>query len=86
MYEEISAALMNLNTIVELHKVTVDYETAAIGALKSSFPNANIKGGFFRSAQANCRKNQSVALAKGYQENTCIRFFLKSVVTRELVH
>ena len=74
-YEEISAALMNLKNMLDLHKVTIDFEIAAIEALKSSFPNANIKGCFFRFAQANWRKIQSIGLAKGYLENTFVRFF-----------
>ena len=43
-YEELFAALKNLNAMLDPHEVTIDFETAAIEALKSSFLNANIKG------------------------------------------
>ena len=46
-YEELFAALKNLNAMLDPHEVTIDFEIAAIEALKSSFPNANIKGCFF---------------------------------------
>ena len=46
-YEELFAALKNLNAMLDPHEGTIDFEIAAIEALKSSFPNANIKGCFF---------------------------------------
>ena len=46
-YEELFAALKNLNAMLDPHEVTIDFEIAAIEALKSSFPNANIKGSKF---------------------------------------
>ena len=58
------AALMNLNAMLDPHEVTIDLKIASIEALKSSFPNANIKGCFFHFAQANWQKNQTLGLAK----------------------
>ena len=51
-YEEMFAALKNLNAMLDPHEVTIDFEIAAIEALKSSFPKANIKGCFFHLARA----------------------------------
>ena len=39
-YEELIAALKNLNAMLDPHEVTIDFEIAAIEALKSNFPNA----------------------------------------------
>ena len=64
------AAFKNLNAMLDLHEVTIDFEIAAIEALKTNFPNANIKNCFFHFAQANWRKIQSVELAKEYQRKT----------------
>ena len=52
-YEELFAALKNLNAMVDPHEVTIDFEITAIEVLKSSFLNANTKGCFFHFAQAN---------------------------------
>ena len=67
------------------HEVTIDFEIAAIEALKSSFPNANIKGCFFHFARANWQKIQCVGLAKEYQQNTDVRIILKSFVALALI-
>ena len=84
-YEELFAALKNLNAMLDPHGVTIDFEIAAMEALKSSFPNANIKGCFFHFAQANWRKIQSVGLAREYQQDTEVRNILKSFVALALV-
>ena len=46
-YKGLFAALKNLNAMLYPYKVTIDFEISAIEALKSSFPNANIKTAFF---------------------------------------
>ena len=84
-YEELFAALKNLNAMLDPQEVTIDFKIAAIEALKSSFPNAKIKGCFFHFAQANWRKIQSVGLAKEYQQDTDVRFILKSFVALALI-
>ena len=71
--------------MLDPHEVNIDFEIAAIEALKSSFPNANIKGCFFHFAQANWRKIQSVGLAKEYQQDTEVRNILKSFVALALI-
>ena len=76
-YEELFAALKNLNAMLDPHEVTIDFEFAAIEALKSSFPNANIKGCFLHFVQANWRKIQGVGLAEEYQQDSAVRIFLK---------
>ena len=84
-YEELFAALKNLNAMLDPHEITTDFEIAAIEALKSSFPNANIKGCFFHFAQANWRKIQSVGLAREYQQDTEVCNILKSFVALALI-
>ena len=83
-YEELFAALKNLKAMLDPHEVTIDFEIASFEALKSSFPNANIKGCFFHFAQAIRRKIQSVGLAKEYQQDTDVRNILKSFVALAL--
>ena len=68
--------------MLDAHEVT---KIAAIEALKSSFPNANIKGCFFHFAQANWQKIESVGLAKEYQEDTDVRIILKSFVALAII-
>ena len=84
-YEELFAALKNLNAMLDPHDVTIDFEIAAIEALKSSFPNANIKCRFFHFAQANWQKIQNIGLAKEYQQDTDVRIILKSFVAFALI-
>ena len=84
-YEELFAALKNMNAMLDPHEVTIDLEIAAIEALKSSFPNANIKGCSFHFAQAYWRKIQSVGLAREYQQDTELRNILKSFVALALI-
>ena len=79
-YKELFAALKNLNAMLDPHEVTMDFEIAAIEALKSSFPIGNLKGCFFHLAQANWRKIQSVGLVREYQQDTNVRILLKSFV------
>ena len=55
-YEKLLAALKNLNAMLDPNERTMDFGIAANEALKSSFPNVNIKGSFFHFAQANWRK------------------------------
>ena len=85
-YEELFAALKNMNAMLDPHEVTIDFEIAAIEALKSSFPNANIKGCFFHFAQANWWKIQSVGLAREYQQDTEVRHILKSLIPEEDIY
>ena len=84
-YEELFAALKNLNAMLNPHEVSIDFEIAAIEALRSSCANANIKGCFFQFAQANWRKIQSVGMAKEYQRDTDVRNILKSFVALALI-
>ena len=71
--------------MLDPHEVTIDFEIATIEALKSSFPNANIKGCFFHFAQANWRKIENIGLAKEYQQDTDVRIILKSFVALALI-
>ena len=84
-YEELFAALKNLNAMLDPYEVAIDFQIAAIEAQKSSFPNANIKGCFFHFGQAIWLKIQSVGLAKEYQQDTDVRIILKSSVAIALI-
>ena len=79
------ASLKNLNARPDPHDVTIDFEIAAIEALKSIFPKANIKGCSFYFPQANWRKIRSLGLSKEYQNNTDVRIVLKSFVACALI-
>ena len=65
--EQLFAALKNLNAMLDPHDVTIDFEIAAIEALKSSFPNANIKGCFFSLCAGKLAKKFKVL---GWRKNT----------------
>ena len=84
-YEELFAALKNLNATLDPQEINIDFEIAAIEALKSSFLNAKIKGCFFHFAQENWRKIESVGLAKAYQQDRDVRIILKSFVALALI-
>ena len=84
-YEEIFSASKNLNAILDPHEIIIEFAIAAIEAPKLNFQNANIKGCFFRFAQANWRKIQSVGLAVEYQENAEVRNLLKCFASLALI-
>ena len=52
-HEELFAALKTLNAMLDPQNVIFDFQIAAIEALKSKYPNANIKSFLYHLAQAN---------------------------------
>ena len=84
-YEELFAALKNLNAMLDPHEITIDFEIAAIEALKSSFWNSGIKDCFFSLCARKMPKIQSVGLAIEHQQDTDVRIILKSFVALALI-
>lgn len=58
-------------------KVTVDFEGAAVSALKEVFPSTEINGCFFHMKKCIWRKVQELGLARAYRENEELRLHIR---------
>ena len=66
LFNELRNIALQNDLILNPKTITVDYEKAAIGALKNIFPNSKIKGCNFHFNQCIFRKIQEIGLRQDY--------------------
>ncbi|XP_071104166.1 uncharacterized protein [Haliotis cracherodii] len=63
----------------------VDFEVAAIRALRTEFQGSDIKGCFFHFTQAIWRKTQELGLAVGYRDNPLVEQWIRRAAALPLL-
>lgn len=69
-YKRFFRAVKSINPNVNPNSVMMDYEKAAMNAIKCEFPNVIINGCFFHLSQCVWRHIQEIGLSKKYKEDS----------------
>ena len=85
LYEELFAAIKNLNAKLDPYERTINFQVAAIEALRSNSPNAITKRCFLHPARANWRKIKVLHWRKVQEQRctNCSRVFCSSCTNTE---
>ena len=75
-YEQVFTVINSLGTLSP-QNIMMDFESGMRGAAANIFPNANIDGCHFHFGQANLKKLRKLGLAVDYNEDECIRMWVR---------
>lgn len=84
-YNEIFIEMKKLQPLLNPTDFTVDFEMAAINAIKENFPMAEIHGCFFHLGQSVWRHVQTVGLQKPYQDDPDFAFNIRLLLSLAFV-
>lgn len=84
-YDELFKELLELETNINPTDVTIDFEKAAINAIKDNFPLADIHGCHFHFSQNIWRHIQSIGLQKRYNEDEDFALQLRLLIALAFV-